>query len=149
LPLALHLRTHVRANPAFAGPATPWSVFPLPVSALGLSRRTPPPTRGIGKFQTAGKGRVFARRLYAIIFIVAPAATPPPGAAPSPAGRPSGKRLGIRASPCSGIVPSHPHRRFVRHLPTLPFEIFFLTPGRAFFVLPVLYCGPLRQPPNF
>jgi len=63
LPLALHLRTHVRANPAIAGPANPWLVFPVPLSALGHSRRTPPPTRSIGKFQTAGKGGVPTRRL--------------------------------------------------------------------------------------
>lgn len=105
--------------------------------------RTPPPTRGIGKFQTAGKGRVFARHLWAIEVIVAPAATPPQGAPPPPAGRLSGKRLGIRASPCSGIVPSHPHRRSVRFRPTLPFGIFFLTPGRAIMLLTVcLYTPP-------
>jgi len=63
LPLALHVRGHVRANPAIAGTANSWLVFPVPASSLGLSRRTPPPTRGIGKFQTAGKSGVLTRRL--------------------------------------------------------------------------------------
>lgn len=41
LPLALHLHTHVRANPAIAGPANPWLMFPVPFFHPGFPPHAP------------------------------------------------------------------------------------------------------------